>query len=160
MGLIVAATDGSPAANAALDGAIGLAQETSDRLAVVTVWQALQGDFGLAYPSTAVLSELLDAERDHAEGTLSDARERCLAAGVEVETYLLTGDPAQTVCEFAREQEARLIACGTHGYGAMLSLLMGSVSQDIIRHAHCAVLVRHLADEEARAGTNGTAGGH
>jgi nucleotide-binding universal stress UspA family protein len=118
-------------------------------VAVVTVWQALQGDFGLAYPSTAVLSELLDAERTHAEETLSNARERGAAMGVEVETYLLTGDPARTVCDFAREQEARLIACGSHGYGAVLSLLMGSVSQDIIRRAHCAVLVRHIDEAGA-----------
>ena len=149
MGLIVVATDGSPAANASLAEAVALASEAGHRLAVVTVWQALQGDFGLAYPPTAVLSELLDAERDHAEATLAEAVELGAAAGVTVETHLLTGDPAQTVCRFAREHDARMIAVGTHGYGTMMSLLMGSVSGDIIRGAHCPVLVTHTSPADS-----------
>ena len=152
MGLIVVATDGSPSASAALDEGIELAREAGHRIAIVTVWQALQGDFGLAYPATAVLSELLDAERDHAEATLLEARQRAEAAGLEAETYLLTGDPAQTVCRFAREHDARLIACGTHGYGTMMSLLAGSVSQEIIRRADCPVLVTHADSKEDTPG--------
>lgn len=145
MGLIVVATDGSPSASAALGEAIDLAHGAGHRLAVVTVWQALQGDFGLAYPSTAVLSELLDAEHDHAAATLADAEQRCTTASVDVETHLLTGDPASTICRFARERDAQLIACGTHGYGTLMSLLTGSVSRDIIRNADCPVLVTHVA---------------
>lgn len=141
MGVIVVATDGSPAAETALDEAIALARETHDSLAVVTVWQALQGDYGLAHPPTAVLSELLDAERDHAEATLSEAAARAEAAGVHADTHLLTGDPAQTVCRFAEEHGARLIVVGTHGYGTVMSLLMGSVSESVIRRAPCPVLV-------------------
>lgn len=148
MGVIVVATDGSPAAEAALDEAIRLARETNDALAVVTVWQALQGDFGLAYPPTAVLSELLDAERDHAEATLAHAAERARVAEVTVETHLLTGDPAETVCRFADEHHARMIAVGTHGYGTMMSLLMGSVSEAVIRRASCPVLVSRAHDEQ------------
>lgn len=148
MGLIVVATDGSPAAEAALDHALDLARQTGDRIAVVTVWQALQGDFGLAYPPTAVLSELLDAERDFAETTLGRAVERGAALDVAVETHLLTGDPAQTVCRFAVDHDARMIAVGTHGYGTVMSLLMGSVSGEIIRTAPCPVLVTHLTSTD------------
>jgi nucleotide-binding universal stress UspA family protein len=148
MSVIVVATDGSPAADTALSEAIDLARETHDPLAVVTVWQALQGDYGLAHPPTAVLSELLDAERDHAEATLARAAERARAAGVAVETHLLTGDPAKTICRFADEHGARLIVVGTHGYGTVMSLLMGSVSESVIRRAPCAVLVARARQEE------------
>lgn len=147
MSVIVVATDGSPAADAAVDEAIALARETGDRLAIVTVWQALQGDFGLAYPPTAVLSDLLDAERGHAEHSLEHAAEHARAAGVEVETHLLTGDPAERICAFAAEHDARLIAVGTHGYGTVLSLLMGSVSGNVIRHAGRPVLVTQATPE-------------
>jgi nucleotide-binding universal stress UspA family protein len=149
MGLIVVASDGSPSANAALDEAISLAQESGHPIAVVTVWQALQGDFGLAYPPTAVLSELLDAEHQHAADTLVEARRRAGAAEVAVETHLLTGDPARTVCAFAREHDARLIVCGTHGYGTVMSLLMGSVSREIVRQAHCPVLIARAPKGDA-----------
>ena len=58
---ILVATDGSPAANAALEESLALSLETGSGIAVITVWRALQGDFGLAYPSTAVLADILDA---------------------------------------------------------------------------------------------------
>jgi nucleotide-binding universal stress UspA family protein len=143
MGTIVVATDGSLAAGAALDEAIALARATGDDLAVITVWRALQGDFGLAYPSAALLNELLDAERQHAEDALASARERAVAAGVAADTTLATGDPAEEICAHAARLGARLIAIGTHGYGAVVSLLVGSVSSAVIRRAPCPVLVVH-----------------
>lgn len=141
MGVIVAATDGSPAAQAALDAAVDLAREGGDCLAVITVWRALQGDFGLAYPSTALLEDLLEAERGHAESTLAEAAERVAAAGVPVTTHLTTGDPAERICALAQAVNARLIALGTHGHGSVLSLLMGNVSAAVLRKAHRPVLV-------------------
>ena len=53
MGVILVATDGSPGADVALEQALELARETGDSVTAVTVWQALQGDFGLAYPPSA-----------------------------------------------------------------------------------------------------------
>jgi nucleotide-binding universal stress UspA family protein len=138
---IVVATDGSVAATSALEEAIEIAQGTGDRLAVITVWRALQGDFGLAYPSGALLNELLDAERDHAESALEDAIARARAAGVPVVTRLATGDPAECICAYAAEIDARLIAMGSHGYGTVASLLLGSVSGEVLRKASCPVLV-------------------
>ncbi len=141
MSVIVVASDGSPAATAALDEAIAIAAATGERLAVITVWRALQGDFGLAYPPQAVLSELLDAERNHAESVLEQATARAHGAGVEVVTRLATGDPAECICAYAGELDARMIAMGSHGHGAMASLLLGSVSAAVIRRAARPVLV-------------------
>lgn len=139
--MILVATDGSPAASAALDEAISLAAETGDGIAVITVWRALQGDFGLAYPSTAMLNELLDAERKHAEATLADAASRAKAVGVRITTRLATGDPAERICAYAKEVDTRLIALGTRGHGTVASLLLGSVSNSVIRNASYPVLV-------------------
>ena len=138
---ILVATDGSPAANAALEEALALALETGSAIAVITVWRALQGDFGLAYPSTAVLADILDAERTHAETTLRVAAERAGETGVPIVTRLATGDPAETICAYAAEIGARFIAVGTRGHGTVASLLLGSVSQAVMRHAPCPVLV-------------------
>jgi len=141
MRVILVATDGSPAAGAALDAAISLASQTGDGVAAITVWRALQGDFGLAYPSTAMLNELLDAERTHAEATLGDAIARAEEAGVRLRTRLTTGDPAERICAYAEEIDARLIAIGTRGHGTVASLLLGSVSHAVMRRASCPVLV-------------------
>lgn len=139
--MILVATDGSRAASAALDQAISLAAETGSGVAAITVWRALQGDFGLAYPSTAMLTEILDAERTHAEATLGDAVTRAAEAGVSLRSHLTTGDPAEQICSYAEEIDARLIAIGTRGHGTVASLLLGSVSNAVIRGAPCPVLV-------------------
>jgi nucleotide-binding universal stress UspA family protein len=149
MRALLVATDGSRAAGAALDEAISLAAETRDEVLAITVWRALQGDFGLAYPSAAMLDDLLDAERKHAEAALADASARAHAAGVPISTRLATGDPAEQICACAEEIGARLIAVGTRGHGSVASLLLGSVSNAIIRQAPCPVLVVR-ASEPAR----------
>jgi nucleotide-binding universal stress UspA family protein len=161
MRVILAATDGSRAASAALDEAISLAAEMGDGVAAITVWRALQGDFGLAYPSAAMLNELLDAERAHAEAALGDAATRAEAAGVRIRTRLVTGDPAERICAYAEEIDARLIAIGTRGYGTVASLLLGSVSNAVIRHATCPVLiVREPERARDRSRAEHAAAGH
>ena len=149
MGVIVIATDGSPSAEIALEEGLALARQTGDSVAVVTVWQALQGDFGLAYPPTAVLGDLLDSERRHAEATLEHAADEARRVGVPFQARLLTGDPAVEICSLADELDARLIAVGTHGHGAVMRLLVGSVSAAVIRHANRPVLVARRGEERS-----------
>ena len=138
---ILVATDGSPAADAAFDEALELATETGSGIAVLTVWRALQGDFGVAYPPTAVLPEMLEAERNHAEATLALAATRAADHGVQIVTRLAAGDPAETICAYADEIHAKLIAVGTRGHSTVATLLLGSVSLAVVRHAPCPVLV-------------------
>ena len=141
MRVLLVSTDGSPAAQAAFDEALALSLETASGLAVITVWRALQGDFGLAYPSTAVLADILEAERTHAELILTAAVEQAEKAGVPISTRLATGDPADSICAYAAEIDARLIAIGSRGHSTVAALLLGSVSQAVVRQARCPVLV-------------------
>ena len=146
MAVLLVATDGSEAARAAVAETIALAAESHAELAVITVWQALQGDFGLAYPPSAMLDDLLRAERNHAEGALLDAALRAHEAGVPVRTRLATGDPVERICAYAREIDARLIAVGTRGHGTVASLILGSISNGVIRNAARPVLVVRVPD--------------
>jgi len=152
MGAMVVATDGSAAAASALDAAIELALATGDRVCVITVWRALQGDFGLAYPPSALLDDILATEREHAEETLREAAARAEAAGIAVETRLATGDPPEQICAYAEEVGARMIAMGSHGHGALMSLLVGSVSSAVIARAGAPVLVVRDAGSERSKG--------
>jgi nucleotide-binding universal stress UspA family protein len=148
MGAIVVATDGSPAAGAALEAAIRLARESGDRIYVITVWRALQGDYGLAYPPSAVLDDILASEREYAEATLRDAATRAQRGGVMVETRLATGDPSERICDYAAEVDARIVAIGSHGHSAPVSLLVGSVSGAVISRSSVPVLVAREGDRE------------
>ena len=141
---LLVATDGSlAAASAALDEAISLALETGDGIAAITVWRALQGDFGLAYPSAADArrSSRRRAQRTprrHSPSATERGRRRRRprsARGSRRAIRPSRSAPTPT------EIDARLIAVGTRGYGTVASLLLGSVSNAVIRHAPCPVLV-------------------
>jgi nucleotide-binding universal stress UspA family protein len=61
--------------------------------------------------------------------------------GLEVETSLQTGHPGQQICEHARDSDTDLIVTSTHGSTGFTHLLLGSVAEYVVRHAHCPVLV-------------------
>ena len=61
--------------------------------------------------------------------------------GLEVETSLQSGHPGQQICEHARDSDVDLIVISTHGSTGLTHLLLGSVAEYVVRHAHCLVLV-------------------
>lgn len=59
--------------------------------------------------------------------------------GIKVD--VLVGDPATEIVELANEIETDLIVIPSHGYAGIKRMLLGSVAQDVVRHAKCPVLV-------------------
>jgi nucleotide-binding universal stress UspA family protein len=64
-----------------------------------------------------------------------------VASGVRVDATELSGDTARALLDHAQRLDADLIALGSHGYGAVKRLVLGSVASKVIRVATCAVLV-------------------
>lgn len=60
---------------------------------------------------------------------------------LSISTEVLFGSPDSRIVEKAEEMEADLIVVGSHGYNRWERLLLGSVSDSVIRHAPCSVLV-------------------
>jgi nucleotide-binding universal stress UspA family protein len=61
-----------------------------------------------------------------------------------VKQVVLSGKPFVEIIRYAREQNIDLIVLGAHGHSALASMLLGSVTEKVIRKAPCAVLtVRH-----------------
>jgi nucleotide-binding universal stress UspA family protein len=73
--------------------------------------------------------------------------------GLEVETSLQTGHPGQQICEHARDSDMDLIAISTHGSTGLTHLLLGSVAEYVVRHAHCPVLVVPIRSSEPQSHT-------
>jgi nucleotide-binding universal stress UspA family protein len=73
--------------------------------------------------------------------------------GLEVETSLQTGHPGQQICEQARDSDMDLIVISTHGSTGLTHLLLGSVAEYVVRHAHCPVLVVPTRSSEPRSHT-------
>jgi nucleotide-binding universal stress UspA family protein len=76
-----------------------------------------------------------------ARDQMRDLFEKTHWDGVEVETSLQTGHPGQQICEHARDSDTDLIVTSTHGSTGFTHLLLGSVAEYVVRHAHCPVLV-------------------
>jgi hypothetical protein len=72
-----------------------------------------------------------------------DERARSLRdEGVEVgDAHLGLGDPDKEIVKFAEDAHADLIVLGSRGLGRLRRALLGSVSDSVVRHAHCPVLV-------------------
>ena len=77
-------------------------------------------------PATAAVAE----ERDAARKLLDAAAVRAKSAGVEAETEVLEGSPAETLLGLAESRQADLIALGTHGRRGVRRLLFGSVAEE------------------------------
>jgi nucleotide-binding universal stress UspA family protein len=76
-----------------------------------------------------------------ARDQMRDLLEKTGWDGLEVDTSLQTGHPGQEICEHARDNDMDLIVTSTHGSTGFMHLLLGSVAEYVVRHAHCPVLV-------------------
>ncbi len=65
-------------------------------------------------------------------------------ADLQVSSQTATGSPESRIVEIAEEWQADLIIVGSHGYNAWERLLLGSVSNAVVHHAPCSVLVARM----------------
>lgn len=136
---ILVAIDGSSIALHAADNASDLASHTGAEVTLATVVEPPQPATDLR--SERTLRALLDALRSTGEGHLHEARQRCHEKGIEAKTMLREGDPAAELLRMAKEINADLIVCGSHGRGVVGRLMLGSVSSKIVHRSRVPVLV-------------------
>jgi nucleotide-binding universal stress UspA family protein len=141
---ILLATDASQEATKAAQMASDIANTSGSELHVLHVGN--MKDFHVApgaeqsfSPRTAPLGEV----REKAEQTLEEAvRQVEEVGGTVAEAHLRMGDPDDEILRFCEEQgDFGLIVMGSRGLGPIKRRLIGSVSESVIRHAQCPVLV-------------------
>jgi nucleotide-binding universal stress UspA family protein len=143
---ILLATDGSREAQLAATTAADLANSTSSELHVVTV--ALGTPDPVYYLHEASLryetyEQALEAVKEEAQRVLDEQVQKIEEAGGTVrEAHLRIGERRdQAIVHLAEELAAGLIVLGSRGLGGVRRALMGSVSDSVVRHAHCPVMV-------------------
>jgi nucleotide-binding universal stress UspA family protein len=141
---ILLATDASEDAVKAAQMASDVANVSGSELHVLHVGN--MKDFHIAPGAEQSFSSrtgTLGEVREKAEQTLEAAVKQVEETGGTVaEAHLRLGDPDDEILRFCEEQgDFGLIVIGSRGLGPVKRRLMGSVSESVVRHAHCPVLV-------------------
>ena len=90
----------------------------------------------------ATLEEIRERQATEADRLTKQAGEDISAPGrLSVETAIREGDPRTAIVDAAEEWQADLIVVGSHGRTGLKRLMLGSVAQSVVAHAHCSVEV-------------------
>ncbi|MDS0474439.1 universal stress protein [Natrinema sp. 1APR25-10V2] len=131
---VLVPTDGSDCAAAAVDHAIELATATDAALHAVNVV-----DLGVFWDESAAVA--LDALEDAGERVTERVVERAGDAGVATaDAAVLTGTPHREILTYADEHDVDCIVMGTHGRSGLDRVLLGSVTERVVRHTDVPVV--------------------
>jgi nucleotide-binding universal stress UspA family protein len=150
---VLLATDGSEDAALAARTAIDLCKQTDSELHVVTVAN-VEYRPGYDIPESGdLLSDVYQSLQRQAQELLDGQVKKIEEAGGTVaQSYLRSGRRDQEIVALADEIDSGLIVLGSRGLGGVRRALMGSVSDSVVRHAHCPVMVvRGVRGEEEEA---------
>jgi nucleotide-binding universal stress UspA family protein len=140
MNRFLVATDGSPAAEAAVEAGVQLAEEQGAKvvfLHVVDPYTVIAAPLG---PLTALPAVVGDPEDDP---VLAQAAEVASEHDVPFELRLVAGFERDAILATADQIDAELIAVGSNRHGALGTVLLGSVSRSLVSRAQRPVLVVH-----------------
>ena len=88
-----------------------------------------------------ISSDIQDDEMKRgAEKKMENLIEDNLEPSVAPKSKVLVGNVAERICSFAKDEEIDLIIMGTHGYKGLERVLLGSVTEKVLRLAHCDVM--------------------
>jgi nucleotide-binding universal stress UspA family protein len=105
-------------------------------------YSAAEGVSPVAIPTPLPL-EITDDERKVAQKIVDEVKRMGVEAGVDVETKIIERHPSvpDAIIQFAEAQGVDLIVMGTKGKTAIKRFFLGSVTESVVHHAHCPVLV-------------------
>lgn len=138
---ILIAVDNSAFAQRAAEAGVELASALKAEIAFINVFDAAAtpaGAWGFPADRISAMSEL------EGKRLLKKFRDQVPARGgprLPIREFLESGSAAPTIIRVAKKWRADLIVMGSHGGGKVKGILMGSVSQDVLRDAPCLILV-------------------
>jgi len=131
---ILVGYDGSVECERALQTAIALGACSESRLLVLSVARPPE-------PQPTSGSNALDVAREHLERRLTRLRSRVRRKGIEIETQVTEGHPAEEIIRRARADQVDLIVVGGQGMSKREERTLGSIAQHVLSHAPCPVMV-------------------
>ena len=134
---ILVAYDGSPQSQRVTDLAFSLAEAMWSKVLVFAVTRPPE-------PGSRVeLNAVLEEAREHYEQSFVSLREQAKLTGVELETDIGVGHPAEQIVHRVEQATVSLIVMGRRGMSIFRRWMLGSISERVLRYAHCPVMVIH-----------------
>ena len=138
---ILLAVDGSEASDAAIDEVRERPWPPDSTVRVLSVTQQYMPSAPDVVLASMPVDEIRARLSEEAEQLTRAAGERVAAPSLTVETDVREGDPRTAILDAADDWKADLIVVGSHGRTGIERLVMGSVAQSVVAHAHCSVEV-------------------
>ncbi len=132
---ILVGYDGSATAEKALEVALQMGTMMDAQVEVLSVVQPSEP------PAQDELQAVIEGARARYETALQRIAKNARDNGIRITTGVVIGDPAARIIHNAEHGGADLIVVGRRGLTAFEKLVMGSVSERVLRHAPCPVLV-------------------
>jgi nucleotide-binding universal stress UspA family protein len=140
---ILLAVDESPFSQQAVQSVIEQFGPKDTEIQVVNVVEPIGAYFSAEwFPHFTPYTENVERERlKQANALVQDVCAKLGKAGFRKSKAILRGDARAAILDRAREWKPDLIVVGSHGLKGLNRLLMGSVSDAVVRHAACSVQV-------------------
>ncbi|XP_010440254.1 PREDICTED: universal stress protein PHOS34-like [Camelina sativa] len=113
------------------------------KLVVVHARPTATSFIGAAGPGTVDIIPMVEQDLNKtAELVKKKSAEVCSAKSVEMaSSEVIEGDPRNIMLEAVERHHACVLVLGSHGYGAVKRVFLGSVSDYLAHHAHCSVMI-------------------
>ncbi|MCS7114417.1 MAG: universal stress protein [Nitrososphaerota archaeon] len=148
---ILVPLDGSEHSFKALEIAVQIAKKFGGKITLIHVYQVSVRPMVMPEPITLTpgipiispgeYSKVVEAARDAGSRILAEGEKKAKAEGVEVETLLREGHTVHEIVRAAGEGKFNLIIMGARGISRIKEIILGSVSDGVIRNAPCPVLI-------------------
>lgn len=152
---IIVATENSEHDNLVFEKAFSLAQLVGGKLIMLHVLSEeeeeaptpIPNDLQELYPAVGndntlnIWREEWEEFKKQGLEILRSRQEQANQGGVKADYHQITGSPGKTICELAQEEKADLIVVGHRGRSGLTEMILGSVSNYVLHHASCSVLV-------------------
>ncbi len=137
---ILVPTDFSKSSGSALKYAVAFAEKFGAEIHLLHVVQ----DLALFIPEAVLVAPAPAPPVEQFAAAARAALERAIAdlrrPGLAVHPEVVEGTPYEEIVRFARERDVDLIVIGTHGHTGLAHILLGGVTDKVVRRAPCPVL--------------------
>ncbi len=139
---VLVPSDGSVHADVALEHALAIADHLGAEVHVVTSVDVSPAELGEGTDLR------LDRLEDHARSVVDEAADRAAGTDLEITTAVRHGSIARTIRTYAEEHDVDLLVMGTHGRSGIDRLLLGSVTERMLRTAPAPVLAVRAPEDD------------